>query len=135
MLPDREGSLVHLHAHQEGVFRELHGGDEVQRRLRLKAHLHASPQEVHVHRHVPRDHQGSSGETTKRQRGSVSAAELETTTNHLSRGSEETNGPQMLNVRFIYSIWSKKINIFFFKGEGTRTKTPIIITIINLFVC
>ena len=56
-LPEREGCLVHLQAHQEGIRRELNGCDEVQRRLCLKADFHSSAKEVHVHRYVPSDHQ------------------------------------------------------------------------------
>ena len=56
-LPEREGCLVHLHAHQEGILGELNGCDEVQRCLCLKADFHSSANKVHVHRYIPSDHQ------------------------------------------------------------------------------
>lgn len=57
--PEWERGLIHLHAHQEGVLGELHGGDEVKRRLHLKAHLHPHAQEVRIHRHVAHDNQSA----------------------------------------------------------------------------
>lgn len=58
-VPDGEGSFVHLHAHKEGIFGKLDGGDEVERRLGFKADLHACPHEVQIHRNISGDHQRS----------------------------------------------------------------------------
>lgn len=64
-LPERERGFIHLHAHQEGVLRELHGGDKVKRHLCLKAHLHPHTQEVCVHRHVAHDDQSTPTENAE----------------------------------------------------------------------
>lgn len=56
MVPDGEGSFVHLHAHQEGIFRELDGGDEVERGLCFKADFHTRSHEVHVHSDITSEH-------------------------------------------------------------------------------
>lgn len=58
-VPDGEGSFVHLHAHKEGIFGKLDGGDEVERRLGFKADLHACPHKVQIHRNISGDHQRS----------------------------------------------------------------------------
>lgn len=58
-IPDREGSFVHLHAYQEGIFGKLDSGDEVERCLCFEADLHTCSHEVHVHCNVASDHQGS----------------------------------------------------------------------------
>lgn len=55
-IPDGEGSFVHLHAHQEGIFGKLDSGDEVQRCFCFKADLHTGSHEVHVHCNVASDH-------------------------------------------------------------------------------
>lgn len=71
-VPDGEGGFVHLHAHKEGIFGKLDSGDEVERRLGLKADLHACPHEVQIHGNVSSDHQGCpepGGRGTKKKRG------------------------------------------------------------------
>lgn len=65
ILPVGESSFVHLNANQKGIFRELNGGDEVQRRLCFKADLNTCLHEVRVNSNVTHDHQCSSGNKRK----------------------------------------------------------------------
>lgn len=55
-VPDGEGSFVHLHAHQEGIFGELDSSDEVQWGLCFEADLHTCSHEVQVHSNITSDH-------------------------------------------------------------------------------
>ena len=58
-LPEGEGGLLHLHAHQEGVLGELHRGDEIQSCLCLKTRLHPRARKVCIHGHIAGHHQCS----------------------------------------------------------------------------
>ena len=64
-VPEGEGSFVHLYAHQEGIFRELDRGDEIQRCLCFKTDFHTRSHEVHVHSYITSEHQCSSENKSK----------------------------------------------------------------------
>ncbi len=58
-IPEGESGFVHLHADEEGVLRELHGGHEVQGGLCLITYFHSSAYEVCIHCHITDDDQRS----------------------------------------------------------------------------